>query len=115
MEKASVYDFARLCDRNNGNCNLCLLNSSQNGTGFSCSAFVKYRTDKANKIILNWCKEHPAQTRQDRFLKMFPNVKRDEHGTVKLCPKKINTEFECRRIKTCEDCREEYWLAEVGE
>lgn len=71
--------------------------------------------DKANKIILKWCKEHPVKTRQSEFLKMFPNAGIDENGVVTICPICVDTNFNCVSSISCPKCREEYWLAEVEE
>lgn len=72
-------------------------------------------TDEANEIILNWCKEHPAKTRQSEFLKMFPNA-RIIDGIIGNCPKHFDTAYACKVTKgTCRDCRKSYWLVEVEE
>lgn len=73
MKKATIYDFARIC-KQFSNCSLCPLNKF-------CAAqrdVFSNDTDKANEIILKWCKEHPVETRQDRVLKLFPNAMKDE-------------------------------------
>ena len=75
----------------------------------------EYRNGKSNEIILNWCKEHPVKTRQDEFLKMFPNAKIVD-GIIGICPKHFETAYACKATKcTCHDCRKSYWLAEVDE
>ena len=119
MEKATIFDYVRMCSApkydTQPECRNCPLSSYNNCLGEPCGKFLRDHPDKANEIILKWCKEHPIKTRQDRFLKMFPNAKRDNYGTIKFCPKKINIRFVCNRLKACEDCRKEYWLAEVDE
>lgn len=74
MEKATIYDYARMCKGNKNNCAQCPLNSCMNGTYLFCQEFVASTPDKANEIILKWCEKCPAETRQDRFLNMFPNA-----------------------------------------
>lgn len=112
MEKVTIYDYARMCKQFR-NCSLCPLNKF-------CATHIEVFSndiDKANEIILNWCKEHPVETKQDRFLKMFPNADID-YGFLDICPRTIDkysaNEKECLH-KTCLGCKKEYWLTEVDE
>lgn len=72
MEKATIYDYARLC-ASFEKCNQCVLHKfcADQRNIFSNDI------DKANEIILKWCEEHPIKTRQSEFLKMFPNAMKD--------------------------------------
>lgn len=115
-EKATIYDYVRMC-RAVGECSFCPLNLSNNGTNLPCNVFIVTYPDKANEIILNWCKEHPIETRQSRFLKMFPEADID-CGFLKICPAVIDNRLsDCEKCKNtrCIDCEKEYWLAEVDE
>ena len=114
MKKATIYDYARMC-RAAGECSFCPLNLSNNGTNFPCNMFMVTYPDKANEIILNWCKKHPVETRQDRFLKMFPSASIAADGVLELNSCQIDKGYECPNIGNCNDCRKEYWLAEVDE
>ena len=114
MEKATIYDYARMCKSFN-DCYMCQLSHCKNGSRQVCGDFIKNFPDKATEIILKWCKEHPIKTRQDEFLKMFPNVGIDENGAVTICPICIDTNFNCVSSISCPKCREEYWLTEVEE
>lgn len=117
MENATIYDYARMCKGNNGECKYCPLGFNNNGKSINCDYKVRAYPDKANEIILNWCKEHPIETRQSRFLKMFPNADID-CGFLDICPHVIDehsvNEKECP-CKTCLYCKKDYWLAEVDE
>lgn len=114
MEKATIYDYARMCKSFN-DCYMCSLSHCNNGSRQICGDFIKNFPDKATELILNWCEEHPAVTRQDRFLKMFPNA-RIIDGIIGICPKHLETAYTCKATKlTCHDCRKSYWLAEVDE
>ena len=108
MGNATIYNYARLC-ASFKTCNQCILLKfcAEQRNIFSNDI------DKANEIILNWCKEHPIKTRQSEFLKMFPNAK-ITNGVVTICPKNVETTLGCS-MKSCEKCSKEYWLAEVGE
>ena len=111
MEKATIFEYARMCKTFNGRCKECPLHQLHNGKNTICSILLTACTDKANEIILNWCEEHPIKTRQSRFLEMFPNAK-ITNGVVTICPKNVETTLKCS-MKSCEKCSEEYWLAEV--
>lgn len=115
MEKATLYDYARICKAFKNNCGICPMCIGNNGTNELCAKLVMKFPDKANEIILNWCKEHPVKTRQDEFLKMFPNA-RIIDGIVGICPKPFETTYACKAANSnCINCRKSYWLAEVDE
>ena len=109
MEKATIYDYARMCNfyKNCDDCPLFL----------KCGALIAKETDKANEIILNWCKEHLVKTRQSEFLKMFPNAIRFENSNIiAIKPCNMDTDYASKPCTlTCEECFKEYWLAEVQE
>lgn len=115
MKKATIFDYARMCKKMS-NCDDCPLGRNKNEENLDCEDFVVEEVDKANEIILKWCKEHPVETRQDRFLKIFPNAKIDNCGTSILCPRWVDKDFKCnRQLLCCAECCKEYWLAEVKE
>ena len=111
-EKATIFDYARMCNAHS-DCGICPIQGM--------SLCVRYSRgvgdiDKANEIILNWSKAHPVKTRQNEFLKMFPNAKIDNCGTSILCPRWVDKDFKCnRQLLCCAECCKEYWLAEVEE
>lgn len=111
MKQATINDYARMCD-NQSSCYTCPLDLMSD-----CRDFIIQNPDKANEIILNWCEEHPVETRQDRFLKMFPNAIRFEGSNIiAIKPCDVDTDyatFPC--TLTCEECFKKYWLAEVDE
>lgn len=121
MEKATIYDYVRMCKSIN-KCEDCPLGVNNNETELSCSFLVRETSDKANEIILNWCKEHPVETRQDRFLKMFPNAAMT-NGVINIFPCLVdNTQVDydidvsCASqhgYDSCAECRKKYWLTEV--
>lgn len=120
MEKATIYDYARMC-KNIKKCEDCPLGVNNNGEGIACSYLMMKVPDKANEIILKWCKEHPVKTRQDKFLELFPNAKLSSDGLVSICAQGCDRSWNCKlniyanNIENidCTDCRKEYWLAEV--
>ena len=114
MKKATIYDYARLC-ASFEKCNQCIL---FNFCAEQCNMFSN-DIDKANKIILKWCEEHSVKTRQDKFLEMFPNADISYEGYLEIKPCDIDKNlFDYEKIcvpRTCEECKKEYWLAEVDE
>ena len=115
MKKATIYDYSRLCKAQNGRngkcpiCEKCPLGAGSETNNYPCYYLLQRFPDKANEIILKWCKEHPIETRQDRFLKMFPNAK----PLLYICPSAMGYKVECPN--DCDKCRRDYWLAEVDE
>lgn len=113
-EKATIYDYARMCNFY-GECTNCPFDYEKTHCG-TCNIFMGIHPNKANEIILKWCKEHPVETRQDKLLKMFPNAKIDNCGTSILCPQWVDKDFKCNpQTLCCDECCREYWLAEVDE
>ena len=115
-EKATIFDYARMCKHFDDNCQECPVFYKQTETGLSCEEFIRNYPNKANEIILNWCKEHPVETRQDRFLKMFPNTEKLSLGGLDICPKSTDKTYDCETFShRCGICKRDYWLAEVDE
>ena len=67
--------------------------------------------------VEQWAKDRPIKTRQSEFLNMFPNSKIDDNGVIVFCPSnflpKVERSSYCEKQKNCEECRKEYWLADV--
>lgn len=118
-EKATIDDYARMC-KSQEDCTKCPMAE----TIPRCHLFIEKHPDKANEIILKWCEEHPVETRQDKFLKMFPNAYTDSDGVIDIAPCTMEkgiyamTAQSCtmsHKYTNCGQCRKEYWLAEVEE
>ena len=122
MEKATIYDYVRMCITENKYCRECPLSELNTNENLYCAEYLLKYPDKANEMILNWCKEHPAKTRQSEFLKMFPNARIDSDGVIGVAPcaiekgELIKNDSLCSAahgFNNCDECRKEYWLAEV--
>ncbi len=59
MKKATIYNFSRLCRAQKNKCENCPMSADNNGADKFCLTLVTKYPDKANEIILKWCKEHP--------------------------------------------------------
>lgn len=63
--------------------------------------------------VEQWEKEHPANTRQDKFLKVFPNADFFK-GVIDISPCSIEKEMKkCCGDRKCDECKRTYWLTEV--
>nr|DAW87669.1 MAG TPA: hypothetical protein [Bacteriophage sp.] len=69
------------------------------------------------EIVQKWSDEHPVESRQKKFLKLFPNpLLVDMYDFVDICPIYVDYKFECDRSNTLQDCTEckgKFWLQEV--
>ena len=115
-EKATIFDYVRMCKHFDDSCQECPIFYKQTETSLSCEEFIRNCPDKANEIILNWCKEHPVETRQDRLLKMFPNAQKLNNGILNICPKAVDVTLDINCSgRPCSGCYKDYRLAEVEE
>lgn len=118
-EKATIFDYARMCITENKYCRECPLSELNTNKNLYCAEYLLKYPDKANEIILKWCKEHPIKTRQSEFMKMFPNVGIYK-GAINICPCAIDCDYDCKNKEKyvdfdCTGCKKDYWLAEVDE
>ena len=114
MGKATIYDYARMCKTNY--CESCPFKLSGKEEDAGCAGFIIANTNKANEIILKWCKEQPIKTRQSEFLKMFPNAVTNGNGRPSICPNNLDRNYGCElEPNSCCECMDNYWLAEVDE
>ncbi len=120
-KKATIYDYARMCKAME-DCFDCPARHETANDCTSCEILLRDEPDKANEIILKWCKEHPVETRQDKFLKMFPKARVRSNGVLDIAPCSIEKDMYTNRSGTCshtygfcDECTKDYWLAEVDE
>lgn len=111
MEKATIFDYVRLC-KTQDECSSCPLGDDVcNILDMSNS-----KLETASEKILKWCVEHPVETRQDRFLTQYPNAVTNENGRISICPKHLDGNYKCiLKPNKCGECLNNYWLAEVSE
>lgn len=116
-EKATIYEYARMCNKHK-DCKFCPLSVDVNGMNVGCVGLLQSYPKNANEIILKWREEHPVKTRQDKFLKMFPNARMFDGEFVDICPcyidERLSNQMNCAGGK-CTKCKKGYWLAEVEE
>ena len=73
--------------------------------------------------VEQWAKAHPVKTRQSELLKLFPNMKIDDAGTLCMCPMNFDPETHkdedkcfCIHMRDdihCAECRRDFWLKEI--
>lgn len=108
-----IKEWKRMCKKQPscGKCPIGCINDVE------CALIVMEHSEQIAKIVEKWSAEHPEKTRQDEFLKLFPNVKLF-NGRINICPKDIDTKDEnlhsinCN-IVFCDECKRKYWLEEM--
>ena len=104
----------RMCNKCSA-CSRCPVCKENNGFNMDCEDLAIENPKEFVAIIEKWSAEHPVKTRQSEFLKMFPDASIGVNGALVIAPCNVNTKFESEicGIGKCEDCKKEYWLAEV--
>lgn len=106
-----INERRRMCDSYNI-CSECPIHSD---TKIDCDRYLNTNPENYVKTVGKWSAEHPVKTRQSEFLKIFPNAKLDDNGTISICPLYIEPHIkdELCSETSCDKCRKKYWLAEV--
>ena len=108
-----VKEWKRMCTSSK-TCLSCSIGKIA-GVSTVCSNMVKKEPEKYVAIVEKWSAEHPVKTRENEFLKIFPNAEIQD-GVIRICPRNIDqnsvTSEECDKSE-CFECRKKYWLEEV--
>lgn len=72
------------------------------------------------QIVEQWAKEHPVKTRQDEFLKQWPDAEIGDDGLPSVAPCQLYKDMEeknkdgvCCKNCGCAECRRDFWLKEI--
>lgn len=68
------------------------------------------------KEVEEWSAAHPRKTRQDVFMKQWPNAKVFVDGVLDFCPRELDSSYPCQSTDIemrCQSCRRKYWMQEV--
>lgn len=105
----------RMCNSYSECTEICPLKKLMDENRLTCLGYCFAHPEEAVSIVKKWSTEHPIKTRQSEFLKIFPNASICVNGALTICPCHIDAKFETEicGISKCEDCKKEYWLAEV--
>lgn len=78
---AEIKDFARMCNAQKY-CSECPIGRVRNAP--TCTSFLCQSTDEADRIITEWCKEHPEKTYAEDFLEKFPDARQSSGGVPEV-------------------------------
>lgn len=87
----------RMCNYFKQDCNKCNLSYKANGLNVVCTKCLSCYPEEAEKIIMDWAKEHPIVTNKDKFREVFGF----ELGSISLCD-----EIPCPYEYTNDDCHD---------
>lgn len=106
-----LTELNRMCEKSNtcDDCQIYKATKRNCGMAYSNAEMLAGHVG----IVKQWAKEHPAVTRQSRFLKEFPNVIRTKEGAIGICPQYVDTGMKCGKAG-CEECKGKYWSEEVA-
>lgn len=118
-----LKEAKRMCDVI-GDCRKCPINGLVNGlvAVIPCKLVEDNlelaNPEKAVEIVEKWAAEHPKETRQSEFLKMFPRAPLNPMNdmTIGIDPCDVDAKYKPHKgcdETLCSDCQREYWLAEV--
>lgn len=97
-------------------CDFCPLSMHSNETGERCRHHIFNNPEKAVSVVEERSAEHPIKTRESEFLKMFPNARLNECGSIAICPRICDASFDFQECgyKNCPKCEKDYWSTEVN-
>lgn len=115
--------YARMCIKA-PSCSECELTQVMKSYHFQgdCMDFILEKYEIATETINLWDKKNPIKTRQNVFLKQYPNAKIKDK-ILNIYPCSINSTLEhndiCKKLKnkygddSCDQCRKMYWSEEL--
>lgn len=84
-----------------------------------CFKLEEKDTEIVEKVE-QWAKEHPVKTRQDEFLKQWPDAEIGDDGLPSVAPCQLYKDMEekdengvCCKNCGCAECRHDFWLKEI--
>lgn len=105
----------RMCKKTDF-CVNCPAYRENNGYDVLCDEFMNEHPKEYVSCVEKWSAEHPINTRQSEFLKMFPNADLTRGGVINICSRYADVNYrkqdECCDTD-CGDCMKEYWLSEI--
>ena len=114
MDAVEFYKaFKRMCGKTD--CKDCLLDQK-------CRPSANVEPEEVVELVEEWVKDHPVKTRQNEFLKMFPNADMQRINILFPCVMDRTTKpARCVKYerfsspKKCVKCRDDYWNEEVDD
>lgn len=112
---AEIKDFSRMCnaERKRRGCFGCPLYSIEREAEIrareaeiknNCRGLLHMNTDEVDRIVTEWCEEHPQKTYAQDFLEKFPGASvYDASGAPQVCRDKVygtNNDY-CNSCSKC--------------
>ena len=113
-----LQERARMCNSFSPDCEGCRVDEAKPVMS-ECCLWMFENPERAIKIVEEWSAAHPRKTRQDVFLKQYPEAKLDGGDCLELCPCASSAAHRdeygrCAVVDTrCFVCRREFWMQEV--
>lgn len=110
-----LQERARMCNSFSPDCEGCRMDEEKPVMS-ECYRWMFENPERAVKIVEEWSAAHPSKTRQDEFLKQWPNAQ-VEFGVLEICPRSVMgpngwRKDGCGGVQ-CVTCRREFWMQEV--
>ena len=110
---AEIKDFARMCnvERKHRGCFGCPLESLERAVEnearvarrkSQCFGMIHSNADEVDRIVTEWCEEHPEKTYAEDFLEKFPDATLED-GIPVACRKELYGRCECKFVEN-DDC-----------
>ena len=109
-----IKTWARIC-RTYGDCAKCILSGF---CDYNCYEYNNCQVaEQTVAHVLEWAKEHPVKTRQNEFLKIFPEASMLNDEYLNICPAQLSSEYRDKETGGCYDpgmdcgkCKRDFWL-----
>lgn len=119
-----IEERKRMCESFNYGCGCQMCPACDND--LCCAVSVMSTLDAAEQVAMveKWSIEHPKKkkkTRQEVFLKQYPEARIGDNGYICLCPGDVFDVYRdaygnCAKPDAfCPNCRKDFWMAEVEE
>ena len=111
----AVEYLKTLCRMCHCECLKCEFGKARSGFE-TCPVWQRTHPEEAVAIVEQWAKEHPAKTRQNEFLKHYPDARILAHGCLNACPMDVfsDADINCN-AQPCHECKKAFWMQEVEE
>lgn len=92
-------------------CAACPFSNIKNGKGESCCNFEELYPEEAVRIVEEWSKAHPIQTRREKFIEVFGEDPVNNLMEEYVCPPaSVRGDIGCA-LRRCDECSSTYWDA----
>lgn len=106
---------AKICMMYSGVCANCLLNRDGKSKGCVLCNYTAIEVVERTQKLIEWAEKWP-RTRQDILERYFSDAP-FRNGIINMCPKKIDKSYKAKCVrngKSCDQCKQDYWLEEIG-